>query len=65
MLHLTSSVIICGREPELNETKTQQTIRYTKQHLRINTHLDSLCAVTDVHAHTHTLEDETDSHLVY
>lgn len=44
---------------KLNETKTQRTIRYTKQHLRINTHLDSLCGYAatcthNVNAHTHT-----------
>ncbi len=42
-----------------NETKTQQTIRYTKQHLRINTHLDGLRVATDAHTHTHIMQMHT------
>lgn len=43
----------------LNETKTRQTINYTKQHLRIDTHLDSLCVVRDVHARTPIMQMHT------
>lgn len=49
---------LCVRA-KLNETKTQQTIRYTKQHLGINTHLDSLCVVTDAHTQTHIMQMHT------
>lgn len=47
---------------KLNETETQQTIRYTKQHLRINTHLDSLCVVTHAHAHIMQMRTHTHAH---
>lgn len=47
---------------KLNETETQQTIRYTKQHLRINTHLDSLCVVTHAHAHIMQMRTHTHTH---
>lgn len=49
---------------KLNETETQQTIRYTKQHLRINTHLDSLCVVTHAHAHIMQMRTHTRTHAL-
>lgn len=52
---------LCARV-KLNETETQQTIRYTKRHLRINTHLDSLCVVTHAHAHIMQMHAHTHTH---